>query len=675
MAAFLSLGVLLGSCSESMVREPEAPLERDTNFYINVKIANPSETGTRADGDEDDPNSTIAEAEQKIHKIMFVFYNESKQYVGNATYVNNAQQNTEFNVTTNDNPTQTNLETIMNLIVPVTVAKGSTKPAYVMAYVNPTDAATKDLFNELSEAVGSFRTLDQVIDHSPTSDDDGESGDDGDASSAGHQGFAMNNSVHFDKTGENINSKATVAVPIGASVYESIAEAQAGNTVVIYVERVVAKVKMTKKNTISQNDNKASRTENNNTTTNYILEFEPLGWGLSNLEKRTFIVKNYRSSGNATSFESSMKINNAEYSTINGNLKDGNSNTVAWNDPDNHRSYWAISPTYFNDPTTLKIPSNSDEIYTSGHPITDWDDIANSSLIYRSFNDIYKTGDNPGFGTYGNDFGSTAYTLEHTMRGSVVNDYQKRGLTCALVVGRYKLRKESETTAKYPDNNFYIRKQMSADGIVSTIFISDDDMKKAYLDKNKTVFKLSDGGTYQPATFEENKADFEVKHPTPSILGDGNYVSSRYVTLVLKNTAGYYYKSGDTYKEITTAADIQTVNKDLYENLLNEIGGVEMYKSGYAYFEIPIRHLWHPNPDEGGIVGDKEFTVNTGFYGIVRNHSYTLNVTGIEGIGIGISDPDAPIIPNVENDNYAVKTEIRVLKWRIVPEQNVILRP
>ena len=63
----------------------------------------------------------------------------------------------------------------------------------------------------------------------------------------------------------------------------------------------------------------------------------------------------------------------------------------------------------------------------------------------------------------------------------------------------------------------------------------------------------------------------------------------------------------------------------------------------------------------------------TGEYGVVRNHLYALTVTGIDGIGIGIRDPEDPIIVPVEEQTYYVYTQLNVLAWRL-EKNNVVLK-
>lgn len=62
------------------------------------------------------------------------------------------------------------------------------------------------------------------------------------------------------------------------------------------------------------------------------------------------------------------------------------------------------------------------------------------------------------------------------------------------------------------------------------------------------------------------------------------------------------------------------------------------------------------------------------YYGIVRNHVYNVNITGITGMGIGINDPDEPIIPidpkDPSNQQYYLHMSVKVNPWTVV-KQNV----
>lgn len=81
-------------------------------------------------------------------------------------------------------------------------------------------------------------------------------------------------------------------------------------------------------------------------------------------------------------------------------------------------------------------------------------------------------------------------------------------------------------------------------------------------------------------------------------------------------------------------------------------------KGGYYY--LTIKHL--------GAAG------KTAEYGLVRNHVYTVEVSGIEGLGTPVYDPDEIIIPEqVEHVTSNIAARINVLSWKIV-SQSVTLK-
>lgn len=83
-----------------------------------------------------------------------------------------------------------------------------------------------------------------------------------------------------------------------------------------------------------------------------------------------------------------------------------------------------------------------------------------------------------------------------------------------------------------------------------------------------------------------------------------------------------------------------------------------IYKDGMSYYYTTIRHL----------ATDKS---KLGYFGVVRNHEYRINVTGLGGFGTAVYEPNNTIIPvTPTNKNTYMAAQINVLQWRVV-EQNV----
>lgn len=84
------------------------------------------------------------------------------------------------------------------------------------------------------------------------------------------------------------------------------------------------------------------------------------------------------------------------------------------------------------------------------------------------------------------------------------------------------------------------------------------------------------------------------------------------------------------------------------------------YNGGYGYYSKEIVRTYGAD--------------DTAYEAIVRNHLYTINIKGIAGMGVGIPDPDQPIIniptPNPEDQNYFLNMSVTVAPWKVVPAQD-----
>jgi hypothetical protein len=115
-----------------------------------------------------------------------------------------------------------------------------------------------------------------------------------------------------------------------------------------------------------------------------------------------------------------------------------------------------------------------------------------------------------------------------------------------------------------------------------------------------------------------------------------------------------------SYKDINAA--LADFNKD------NKAVG---YNDGLMYYNIPIKHMntsVAPTKDAAGA-----YTIAEGYYGVVRNHCYSVSINEIAHIGAGIFDPNEPIVPNDDEDTYYhVGARINILSWKNV-SQTVVL--
>lgn len=161
---------------------------------------------------------------------------------------------------------------------------------------------------------------------------------------------------------------------------------------------------------------------------------------------------------------------------------------------------------------------------------------------------------------------------------------------------------------------------------------------------------------------------------------------------VANNFADYYIKKGDTRTKLqpsdidfTAKADgirdyqvVATLRKLAGDETLQQKTGTtedassfkdvkiadlqkmmnaepaQIRKDGKAYYFIPIRHLG-TDPTK------------LGYYGIVRNHVYSINIQNMSGFGTPVYDPDKTIDPTIpSNDATYLAARINVLSWRVV---------
>ena len=86
------------------------------------------------------------------------------------------------------------------------------------------------------------------------------------------------------------------------------------------------------------------------------------------------------------------------------------------------------------------------------------------------------------------------------------------------------------------------------------------------------------------------------------------------------------------------------------------LGGVEpalLYEGGHAYYRTYIKHL-----------GAAESVAELG---VVRNHSYVVNVTKITGFGTPVYNGNTHVVPETPEDfTTFVAADVRILSWRVV---------
>lgn len=652
LAGILAAGI--SSCSNDGIADlgGAAPLESDQSFFVNIEV-NSTGTMTRAtvadgnytyDPSKDPGFNTGTPTENNINTIYFIFYDEDGNRVA-TTQVrkDNATEETGRNDSENS--------PLYSGVVQIDVKHGSSKPAYVMAFINPITSQNFDINPD-------FATLEQV-----------ENTTRGEIIDANNN-FAMSKSVYYGtnpRTGQK--QERIMATPlVGNQLFGSKEEAEAAlsegkaKVVDIYVERYAAKVDFSI-------EAEPSEIKINDET----LKFVPEYWAVNAYESNVYITKSFYKS---IDLETHVGTDIMTWDEMNNVLGGWH-----WNSDEFHRCYWAQSPAYYAE----RYPRVADDISDNGKDYY--------ALGYYSYNEIKDKTKNPGLlATRGRDLNNAKdkdmpiYVRENTVSGAALRAAAKdpfaspkAAIGSIVLVGHYNLGSREIT-----ENDFIYVMGNATNGY--TLFKNNDEMLD-YFVRTTVPFAKNPAGTemffdYATGKFYENdvkyKEYFKIEHPRESVR-EALVIDSRFVTIQLKESV---IDANDPLYALIDGKYVKVTRDNLVkinQQMLYAAGTVQGFQGGKAYFTIPIKHLGFyrtDNKNKGKNANDKNFdwtAVQSGDFGLVRNHIYTVIVDEIKGLGNGIPDPDDPIVPPTDPEEYFVGGRVVVLNWAVVPAQRVQL--
>ena len=171
-------------------------------------------------------------------------------------------------------------------------------------------------------------------------------------------------------------------------------------------------------------------------------------------------------------------------------------------------------------------------------------------------------------------------------------------------------------------------------------FLGQENVKKVIADDLGTYYKMTTtatGTTYDK--IEPTDIEFSTTTEGSSKLQDYQVVAK------LKSSITELYRlSGGDY----VSANMADVKNEL------QAVPVEIHNGGRTYYYTPIKHL-----GKKGSIAE---------YGIVRNHSYQVELNSIKGFGTPVYDLTKVIVPVVPSDDLTyLAARINVLSWRVVP--------
>lgn len=711
------LAALLSSCAKEDDWHSK-PLETDQTFFATVSIMGTDamtraesyndgeyEDGTKYDPEADPKFEEGDAAENAIKSIYLIFYDIE----GNRVSTTQVRKGgTDAEVSGKAGGTSSSGDVIYRGIVQIDVKHGSYPPAYVMAFINPITSQNFEINPDFATLESMSKTTrDMIIGEADNS-------------------FAMSKSVYYGTdpvTGEeNAKIEATPLVTadkVDASknryqqLFTSYDDAEAalngtaaenkGGVVNIYVERYAAKVKF------SITDNKDGfkvgidqKATGNGGQVEYehTLTFIPEYWAVNAYESKTYASKSFFKEG---SEGVDGKFDVLTFEELNAALGGAKSNDMPWhwNSEELHRSYWAQSPAYY----AKQYPRVADDILDKPTALMVSPYYA---LGYYSYNEMVENANGKlnakarklEGAEDGPDPLQVIYARENTVAGSALQsayknplESPKAAIPSIALVGHYKL------DGADVENTFYI------DGNATngyTLFKNYNEAIK-YLMKLTIKFKYDnytlfdtyadDGEGAFTNSWDEVKSYFTIKHPNMEARGadeegGGLVIDSRFVTVQLKTFAEHGVTYGTEAENIGLEALLdgewvpvtdENVNK-VNQQMLYTAGTLQGFQGGKAYYTIPIKHLGFYRSSNvknaGKNANDKDFDwneVKSGDFGLVRNHIYSIIVDDIKGLGNGIPDPNDPIVPPTDPEEYFIGARIIVLNWAVVPDQHVTL--
>ena len=391
--------------------------------------------------------------------------------------------------------------------------------------------------------------------------------------------------------------------------------------VVVSVERLWAKVGMTPTNGFTDDLTAATGTSTGDYTAaegkTYDIRAYVEGWWLASKANKTYLIKNLSEKYEAAPFIST---------------------STWWNDASKKRSYWANMPSGVG--------------YTN---LTTWNGAkatnATEYCLENTSNSIDGSMNQNGPGT------ATQYAAK-----AVLKLKNSEGNYVATTFVRYlnKIYSESDFFNLLAENynNYVIAvttttgEEEAATSTTAYYFLNGTPVAAGGTNLGKTAF-----------TWEYNETQATTGSVRKDYEGEINVVAP---TAVEGETTTYALAKITTTstgaKEYTTcvAEDITA----LQASIDARIGKVLLWLDGQTYYYTDILHN-----------GDEE-EVQSPLYGVVRNHLYTLNVTGLTGMGTPVPNGNLPINPErPEGDVYShISAEVQILSYKVVPTQDVVLQ-
>ena len=580
--------------------------EYETN-YLSVNIVS-ADVSSRADGDYNDPGTYGSYVdgtgkENEITKVRFYFFNSNNAKAkvlatgsGNTSEYYYDWTESEDSAFGSGTDHSESVERILNAQVVINTKLGDELPAKIVAVINPTsEMGVYDNINALNAVVQNFNL-----------------------SKTGNY-FVMSNSISKGTDGSQIE-----AVSVAKHIYPTI-DAAKGNPVVIYVERVLAKVEVDVAATLS-NEKKILNEGNDNEETLYYTGVQVKEEGV---DTKVFVKFLGWNTTNTSDKSNLMKSIDLEWTD-----NDLFGSSTPWNWP-GIRSFWAINP-------------NGVE------------------YVYGPFR-------NPASGTGNNvaqaiPMGKSTYVQENAAKYEIpspssANTQPVDKATQVILAARlvHEDGRDFEI-AEYAGNRYAGKDAVLtkiADAANVYTYNENAPEGEKYTKIDASVLTFATASKVEDKSPEDMAKDEKKRYFVYAVLTPAASPTEGVIT--------YYEKYNEDGEDKFRAYE----NYAAVNSALKLLGSAKVWETGDTYYFFNIRHLYNPNLGDINTPGYEDNLADAeshpGYYGVVRNHVYRSHVTKLVGLGTPVYDPDEVIIPEKpDDDDMVIAAQIKILAWRIV---------
>lgn len=615
---FLFMSVLaslfmVGCSQEEITPKDDGKGENDGRFLA-VEIISPSTATTRdastppTNGDFED--GTESPDENQVNSLRFYFFNDEGDPITlggtNYNYVDVLEKDIKKEENNTEKP---NVEQKLKAVIVVNPTNnGNVRSMVAVANFEAAELKDKTSYsrNELANIAKDFSAVEK----------------------SGKAHFMMTSATYANEKGQI--SRALIDPSKHLCTTE---EAALANPVEVYIERVVAKVRVKTawRKTDVEGKIKMEVLENvtyNGKTYTAIKAKDSDGNDIKNGENDVYILfTGWDVTGKADKSYFIKKVN----STINWSAL---TSLWFWNHPAYHRSYWGVNPSgislqydtynsikdietksiYCQENAADNLADGTKSSYTPSTETSNRTQVIIAAVLV-TVNDV-----------------NVATPISWAKWG--YEDYTEEGVKKAMLA--------------FTERNIFYE----TDPEIITMPDNSKKERRKFVSIIPNHVKLV---TAQEAGKANDKSEDSERYLSYLKLADGEGESAHNVQFYSSDVTSATNSDGTLDVDKLNAAKL--TNKQVNDILCN-MPGAKIWHEGLTYYYTDIRHLGALYTNNSGY----------GYYGVVRNHIYDITIEAVTGLGTPVLDPTEVIIPqkpSQDKDIY-VAARVNILSWRIV---------